>query len=55
LSENRAEDWRLAMTGSLHAVLSPVAARATSSVCETAIASAPLKGAVPGMAEVRLA
>jgi hypothetical protein len=55
LSENSAEVWRLAMTGALHAPLLPAAAAATSSVCETAIASAPLNGAVPGIADVRLA
>ena len=55
LSEKRAEVWWLAITGSLHAALLPFAAAATLSVCETAIASAPLNGAVPGMAEVRLA
>ena len=55
LSENSAEVWRLAITGSLHAALLPVAAAAASSVWDTAIASAPLNGAVPGSAEVRLA
>jgi hypothetical protein len=33
----------LAMTGALHAALLPLAAAATLSVCDTAMASAPLK------------
>jgi len=42
LSENWALLWRLAMTGPLQASLRPAAASATSSLRETAIASAPL-------------
>ena len=55
LSANSAEFCRLAITGSLHAALLPAAALVTLSVWDTAIASAPLNGAVSGNAEVRFA
>ncbi len=45
LSLNVVEDCLVTMTGSIHALASPPAAAATSSVRETAIASNPLKGA----------
>jgi hypothetical protein len=58
LSEKVVDDCLVTITGGIQAffpAVPPVAAVATSSVLETAMASKPLNGAAPGSAEVRFA
>jgi hypothetical protein len=55
LSLSRAAFWRVTITGSIQAFLSPAAAAATLSVRDTATAELPLNGARPGIGKARLA
>jgi hypothetical protein len=55
LSDNRAEFWRLTITGSIQAVCTPAAAASTLSVRDTTAADAPLKPGALLSGKARLA